>query len=237
MISLYQITSPTSICSYLPTQRSTMEYVFVAQASAAEYQEKLLKGWRRFGRAFFHPVCKSCRACQSVRVPTATFQPNRSQRRALAANSEIELIVGEPEVTSEKLDLYDRFHEFQVDLKGWPSHGPKDPSDYADSFVDNPFPAEEWRYYLNGQLVGVGYVDVLPDAMSAIYFFYDPGLRDRSLGTYNVLKVIENAHKRRIPHVYLGYFVKDCQSLEYKDRFRPNEVLQIDGTWGPFRSA
>ena len=74
------------------------------------------------------------------------------------------------------------------DEKGWPDHGPKDPADYADSFVDNPFPTEEWCYYLGDRLVGVGYVDVLPDGLSAIYFFYDPDERDRSLGTFNVCR-------------------------------------------------
>lgn len=235
MISLYQITSPTSVCSYLPGQRSSIEYVFVAQASIGEYQERLKHGWRRFGRAFFHPVCKACRACQSVRVPTATFRPDRSQRRALAANSDLELVIGEPAVTEEKLALYDRFHGFQADDKGWPDHGPKVPSDYAESFVDNPFPTEEWCYYADGRLIGVGYVDVLPKAMSAIYFFYDPDQRHRSLGTYNVLKVIQKAAALRIPHVYLGYYVNGCRSLEYKDRFRPNEVLTPEGKWVPFR--
>jgi leucyl-tRNA---protein transferase len=147
----------------------------------------------------------------------------------------VELIVGEPEVTAEKLALYDRFHEFQADDKGWPDHGPKEPADYAESFVDNPFPTEEWSYYLDGRLIGVGYVDVLPRAMSAIYFFYDPDERRRSLGTFNVLRVIERAAVRGVPHVYLGYYVEGCRSLEYKDRFRPNEVLTPDGKWVPFR--
>ncbi len=236
MISLYQITSPKSACSYLPSQQSSMEYVFVAQASALEYQARLLNGWRRFGRALFHPVCATCRACQSVRVPTATFRPDRSQRRALAANEDVQLVIGEPALSEEKLALYDRFHEFQADDKGWPSHGPKEPSDYSESFVENPFPTEEWCYFVDGRLIGIGYVDVLPKAMSAIYFFYDPGERHRSLGTYNVLRIIDSAATRRIPHAYLGYYVEGCRSLEYKDRFRPNEVLSPNGSWAPFRS-
>ena len=38
----------------------------------------------------------------------------------------------------------------------------KDSASYADSFVRHPFPVEEWCYYLDGRLVGVGYVDVMP---------------------------------------------------------------------------
>jgi leucyl-tRNA---protein transferase len=236
MLTLYQLTTPPSRCSYLPDQRASLEYVFVGAATALEYQERLCKGWRRFGRAFFHPVCKSCRQCLSLRVPVDEFQPDRSQRRAMKANTDVELVIGEPEVTDEKLRLYDRFHEHQSDEKGWPAHGPKDPRDYAESFVDNPFPTEEWRYYAGGRLVGVGYVDVLPAATSAIYFFYDPDERARSLGTFNVLRVIESTRARGIPHLYLGYCVEGCASLEYKSRFRPNEILQPNGSWKRYRS-
>ena len=235
MIPLYQLTTPPSACGYLADQVWTLQYVFVAQASDVEYQDHLKRGWRRFGRAFFHPVCKSCQRCLSLRVPVSTFHPDRSQRRARKANADVELVIGEPEITAEKLRLYDRFHEFQSDDKGWPAHGPKDPRDYAESFADNPFPTEEWCYYVGDRLIGVGYVDDLPDALSAIYFYYDPSERDRSLGTYNVLRVIDAAAERGVPHVYLGYFVEGCQSLEYKARFRPNEVLIQGGKWHPFR--
>lgn len=235
MVPLYQLTTPPSACGYRPDQVWTLQYLFVAQASADEYQEFLKRGWRRFGRAFFHPVCKSCQRCLSLRVPVATFRPDRSQRRARKANADVEVIIGEPEVTAEKLRLYDRFHEFQADEKGWPFHGPKEPGDYAESFTDNPFPAEEWCYYAGGRLIGVGYVDALPNGLSAIYFYYDPAERDRSLGTYNVLRVLDAAARRGLAHVYLGYYVEGCGSLEYKARFRPNQVLGPRNTWGPFR--
>jgi arginine-tRNA-protein transferase len=79
-------------------------------------------------------------------------------------------------------------------------------------------------------------VDVVPVGLSAIYYYYEPEERARCLGTYNVLRVIAAAADRGLPHVYLGYYVAGCRSLEYKDRFRPNEVLGADGRWGPFRS-
>jgi arginine-tRNA-protein transferase len=81
----------------------------------------------------------------------------------------------------------------------------------------------------------VGYVDDLPGGLSAIYFFYDPEERHRSLGTWNVLSVIENARQRRIPFVYLGYYVEDCTSLAYKGQFVPNQIRGPDGSWRDFR--
>lgn len=235
MHSLFVFTSPPSSCSYLPHETASLTYEIVRRVSATEYQSRLKEGWRRFGFSLFRPTCPGCTKCLSVRVPVATFAPDRSQRRCLAANDgEVKLVIGEPEVTDEKLDLYDKYHAFQADHIGWPSHGPKDATDYAESFVDNPFATQEWCYYLDDKLVGVGYVDRLPEGLSAIYFFHDPDERRRSLGTFNVLSVIRKAAEWKLPHVYLGYYVEGCRSLEYKTRFRPNEVLGADGEWRAF---
>jgi arginine-tRNA-protein transferase len=45
---------------------------------------------------------------------------------------------------------------------------------------------------------------------------------------------MDEAAGRGLPHVYLGYFVAGCRSLEYKARFRPNETLDTTGEWRPF---
>src|SRR5205823_12092160 len=112
--------------------------------------------------------------------------------------------------------LYHRYHAHQAEAKHWPSHQGEDAETYRATFVDNPFPTQEWRYDRQGVLVGVGYADDLPGGLSAIYFFYDPAHRDLSLGTWNVLSLIAHAAERGIPHVYLGYYVAGCPSMAYK---------------------
>src|SRR5262245_61448198 len=238
---ILRFTTPPSTCGYLPSEQSSLEYEFVAELSKAEYLQRMLEGWRRFGRRLFHPACASCSACRALRVRALEFRPDRAQRRCRQKNEgEVELRIGPPRVTGEKLDLYDRYHAFQADQKGWPEYGPKDVDEYANSFVDQPFEVEEWCYYLGGRLVGVGYVDCIPDervqrqeqgegGLSAIYFFYDPDERDRGLGTWNVLRVVEEARRRGLPYVYLGYAVDGCQAMEYKKRFVPNERRGDDG--------
>jgi arginyl-tRNA--protein-N-Asp/Glu arginylyltransferase len=237
MQSLFHYVAPPSQCGYLPEQHWSLEYEVVRSLSAAEYQEWLLQGWRRFGAMLFRPRCRRCRACQSLRVIADRFRPDRSQRRARKANEgQITLVIGEPTLTPSKLALYDRYHAYQAATKHWPEHPTRDAAGYAHSFVDNPFPTEEWCYYLEDRLLGVGYVDVLPVGLSAIYFFYDPAQRRRALGTWNVLRLIEEAATRGLPHVYLGYYVADCPSLSYKANFVPNQVLGPDGRWMDFRS-
>ena len=233
----YSFLSPPGRCGYLPEQTWSLRYEVVRALDAGEFGGLLQLGWRRFGTALFRPECAACRRCQSIRVPVATFKPDRSQKRAWKSNTGIvTLTIGTPSVSAAKLKLHDAFHEFQSDTKGWPGHGPKDAAGYEDSFVNNPFPTEEWCYWLGEKLIGVGYVDPVPVGLSAIYFFYDPDERGRSLGTFNVLNVMAEAAKRGLPHVYLGYYVAGCASLEYKARFQPNEVRDPDtGDWVAFR--
>lgn len=230
-ISSHYMTPPHP-CSYLPEQTAKLEYVECDSLTVAEYGFLLEQGWRRFGRSLFRPRCSSCVACQSLRVLVNRFAMNRSQRRNAQENADrVTLRIDEPSVDEEKLALHDAFHTRQSEDIGWPRHPPKDVFTYASSFVDNPIPTEEWCYYDREKLIGVGYVDVVPSGLSAIYFFHDPDYRSWGLGTWNVLSVINEAKRRECDYVYLGFFVKGCRSLEYKARFTPHEVLDVTSGW------
>jgi arginine-tRNA-protein transferase len=154
------------------------------------------------------------------------------RRNRKANEAGIRLEIGEPRLSRDRLELYGRFHADRALRRGWPFRV-EDPQSYVESFLDNPFPTEEWSYELGGVLVGVGYVDALPVGLSAIYYVHEPACRARGLGTWNVLCLIEEARRRGLPHVYLGYCVAGCPSLAYKARFRPQEVLGTDGAWRP----
>lgn len=234
MESVVQYTAPASPCGYLPDQTWRLEYEIVAAISPAEYQERLLQGWRRFGAALFRPRCPACTACRSLRVDVARFRPDRSMRRVRKANEgTVRRVIRKPRATPAQLDLYDRYHAFQTESQGWPEHPADDREAYLNSFVYNPLPTEEWCYYLGSRLVGVGYVDVVTAGLSAIYFFYDPDQRLRSLGTWNILSLIDRAGEIGLPHLYLGYYVRGCRSMLYKARFVPHELLGSDGHWHP----
>jgi arginine-tRNA-protein transferase len=149
MESLFTFATLPHSCGYLPDQTASLFYEVVGQMTPAEYQERLKSGWRRFGHSLFRPECPKCRKCQSLRIPVASFKPDRSQRRAAASNEQqLELRIGSPAVTRAKLELYDRFHRFQHLDKDWPLHGEKNAGAYSESFVVNPLPTEEWCYYL-----------------------------------------------------------------------------------------
>ncbi len=74
--------------------------------------------------------------------------------------------------------------------------------------------------------------DALPDALSAVYSFYDPEHAKLALGTYMILWLIGEAKRRDIDYVYLGYWISGCAKMDYKSRFRPLEALGPQG-WAP----
>ena len=167
MQSLATIVTPPHPCSYRPDRMASLRYEFVAELSKAEYERLMHANWRRFGHSIFRTECADCSHCRSIRVDVERFAPNQSQKRAWKANRDVVLTVGEPAVSDEKLALYNRYHSFQSDRVGWRDRDPKDPDDYFETFVDHPFPTQEWQYRLYGRLVGVGYGEDLPGGPSA----------------------------------------------------------------------
>jgi arginine-tRNA-protein transferase len=231
MEPVVSVLSNPSPCQYLPDRLWQMRYEIVPDMGPRDCMDRLLEGWRRFGPVLFRPECPTCRMCQSLRVPVESFRFSQTQRRVWKKNAaDLELRVGSPSASAAKLELFERFHRHGHETKGWPS----DDGPNLDLLMANPFRTEEWTYYLGDRLIAIGYVDALPQGLSAIYCFHDPVEAKRSLGTYNILAMIAAARARGLPHVYLGYYVAGYRSLEYKGRFRPNEVIGAGGKWEPF---
>jgi arginine-tRNA-protein transferase len=225
-------TEPAGPCNYVADHNCEREYISVAKLGRDEYMEFLLTGWRRFGHMVFRQICSGPGACRSLRVDVASFRPDRGQCRTRVANERsVHLRIGSPSITPEKVSLFERFHDDRSETRGWSPYEPDALADFAGSFLSNPFPTQEWCYFLGDALVGLGYVDELPCGLSAIYFVRDPAYRNRSLGTWNVLNLLDRARDLDLPHVYLGYHTEGCPSLQYKARFRPNQRLDPRGVW------
>lgn len=213
-------------CSYLPGETERLDYRFVAIISADAYAHLLARGWRRFGRALFRPVCPSCAKCRSLRVLVSQFHPSESQRRNLRHNQDLELIVQAPTLTSDHLRVYNNYRLDMHARRGWPVD-PMTDTEYRRTYVDNPGDfAREFLFFDKSKLVGVGLADVLPGSLSSISFFHDPAYRRDALGVFAVLKQLQFARDHGLTHHYLGYWISECQSMAYKNQYRPHEILQ-----------
>lgn len=218
-------------CGYLSDRKWQLEYHFVSELSSAEYTRLVQSGWRKYGKALFRPRCPSCTECRPIRLVPSEFKANRSQLRTLKRNQDISIRVEDSKMDDQVIRLYYRHHQARADEVGWPEPEPGQSLFHLWSLADNPFPIQRWCHFLDDELIAVCYVDPLSDGYSLVYSFYDPELRVRSLGTWMILSVIEKAREESLPFVYLGYFVKDCRSMNYKSNFRPNQIMDVDGNW------
>ncbi|CAE10355.1 arginyltransferase [Wolinella succinogenes] len=213
-------------CSYLKEERSLFRYFHIEECSSDLYQALLERGWRRFGKYFFVPICKNCKACLSVRKPLANLEFSRSFKRVLSKNRQTGLVIQRPMITEAHLKLYDRYHRRMSEKKGW-EYSPITMESYYEMFVEGSGEfGYEFAYYRDERLVGIALVDILERSLSAVYCFYDHDYSDFSLGIFSILKQLELAKRLKIDYFYPGYWIKNHPSMGYKERFAPYEILR-----------
>jgi len=212
-------------CAYIPRNKVRMNYKYVANASKSFATAVIDRGWRRFGKYFFHPICNGCNECKSIRIDVKNYHYTKSQKKALKRNKETKIIVQEPSLTRAHIDLYNKYHAFKQQKDNW-QHRNISQREYRENFVDGAHDfGKEVLYIVDNKLVGVDLIDVLDDGISSIYFYYDPDYAHLSLGTYSLLYQIKLATILELPWIYLGYWVDGCKAFAYKPKFQPQEIL------------
>ena len=185
-------------------------------------------GFRRSHNIAYAPVCPSCQACIPIRIPVATFQPDRTLRRIAHANAQVEGYEVPARATAEQYQLFQRY---QLARHGAGDMATMSFYDYRAMVEDTPI--ETFVIELrdpDDRMVAACLADRLGDGLSAVYSYFAPGLDRRSLGTFTILWLIERARSSGLPYVYLGYWVPESRKMAYKARFRPAEIL-MGGTW------
>jgi leucyl-tRNA---protein transferase len=212
---------PPFECPYLPHREARHLALRLEPLQPGLYHALMDLNFRRLGEVFYRPQCDGCDACRMIRLPVAEFRPSRAQRRCWKRNADLHVEIGAPRMSDEKQALYKRYlrarHDGQMDGSPAELHG---------FLYSSPTETLELGYSWQGRLIGVGIVDVEPAALSAVYCYFDPTLRARSLGVFNVLRLLDECRRRGLAHLYLGYYVRGCANMDYKARYRPCEILE-----------
>lgn len=86
------------------------------------------------------------------------------------------------------------------------------------------------QYILDGKIIAVGVIDILPRCLSSKYLFYDPDYKFLSIGTYSALNEIKFTKELSIKrpdlhYYYMGFYVYNCPKMQYKGKFYPSDLL------------
>ena len=218
-------------CPYLPDRDASLLFLDGSMGPAL-YRQLLDNGYRRHGVFMYRPDCAECTECKVLRVPIDAFARSKDQRRIWNRGKKtFEVRLEAPAYHPLKADLYRRYLEYQ--------HASEDTIDeerYCQFFVDTFLgdDTKELQLFDEDELVGLGIVDFVADAVSSVYFFFDPNYAKLSPGTFSALVEIELARAQGCRYYYLGYYIRECAAMSYKSRFRPNELKDCEGDeWRP----
>jgi len=215
-------------CSYLPGRTATSLFLDPRHPlDSRQYASFMRLGFRRSGDLIYRPHCRGCNACIPVRIPVDNFHPDRAQRRVWERNQDLSVTPCSPLYSQEHFNLYQRYQTRRHPGGGMDD---PDPQKYINFLGSQHIRTVFYEIRRQTTLVGVAVTDILPDGLSAVYTFFDPDEKRRSLGVYAILWQVEQARERRLPWLYLGYWIKECQKMAYKGNYRPLEVF-INGHW------
>ncbi len=220
--------TPPRPCSYLDGHTSISVFADPdARLSSGHYTQLAQFGFRRSGSDLYVPACTGCSECVPVRILVKEFRRSRNMQKLWNRNRDIEWEVQEPVYQQQQFELYSTYLGAR----------------HKDAGMDNPdkddylnFLSSDWcnTCFLVGKLdsrpVIVAVTDILDNALSSAYTFFDPALDRRSLGTLGILQQIELATTMQCDWLYLGYWVEGSDKMRYKRRFQPLEAYR-EGRW------
>ncbi|KAI0484279.1 arginine-tRNA-protein transferase [Xylariaceae sp. FL0804] len=80
-------------------------------------------------------------------------------------------------------------------------------------------------YRLDGKLVAIGVLDLLPDCVSAVYFLYHESFHKWSPGKLGALREIGLAAEGGYRWWYPGFYIHTCPKMRYKTDYSPQQIL------------
>ncbi|XP_026210681.1 arginyl-tRNA--protein transferase 1 isoform X1 [Anabas testudineus] len=185
-------------------------------------------------------------------APTQTNQPKALEdfiNESLPDNSdhciEVRLVRSNPPSPQFKATFdasYQVYKLYQMAIHKDPPDKPSE-SQFRRFLCDSPLEAEHspdgpevgygsfhQQYWLDGRIVAVGVIDILPNCVSSVYLYYHPDFASLSLGSYSALREIAftrqlQKQSPKLCYYYLGFYIHSCPKMRYKGQYRPSDLL------------
>jgi arginine-tRNA-protein transferase len=223
----FYLTAPQP-CAYLEGREERKVFTTLQGPSAVQVNDALsAKGFRRSQSVIYRPACVGCSACMSIRIPVRAFRPNRTQRKTLRRNGDLERRLREAWATESQFELFRRYLDHRHADGGMAD---MDAFDYASMVDETPVNTTVVEYAARDEetggrrLLAACLSDILGDGLSMVYSFFEPAEHARGLGAYMILDHIRLAEEMGLSFVYLGYWVDGSPKMSYKTAYRPFEL-------------
>ena len=215
-------------CPYLPDRVERRVVTGLLGRDPVILHDQLsLAGFRRSHGIVYAPSCPNCQACKATRILVREFTPSRSHRRILNRNRNLRFDEVAVIATSEQFKLFSKYQNSRH-AGGDMAH--MDFHDYQALIEETPVDTRLTEFRdIKKRLVAVCLADRLERGLSAVYSFFDPDLRQRSLGNFMILQLVDKANRLDLDHVYLGFWIDGCSKMSYKARFQPIEMKTPEG--------
>lgn len=89
-------------------------------------------------------------------------------------------------------------------------------------------------YRLDGRLIAISVLDLLPHGVSGVYFIYHSDFDKWSFGKLSALRETALAIEGGYQWYYMGYYIHSCLKMRYKGDYKTQYVLDNDTLeWNP----
>ncbi|KAK4902659.1 Arginyl-tRNA--protein transferase 1 [Elasticomyces elasticus] len=223
----------------------------VAEFKASRDQRQALNRWNRYvlGDKYAedlkrkHPKSKAEKKQEnsSFDLMTNVHQSEAQNLKPDLKPEHVFEVTLEPDTyTPEKFALFSNYqkhvhHETDADITrdgfkrflcGSPLHR------HDDSTDGKPLGSYHQCYRLDGRLIAMGVLDLLPHAVSGVYFLYHSDFEKWSFGKLSALREAALAMEQGYDYYYMGYYIHGCAKMRYKGDYKPQYVLDYgSGEW------
>lgn len=166
------------------------------------------------------------------RIHESEYNTTAVAKSPLKPEHRFEVTLEEDIFTEEKYALYAKYqteihHEpaSRVTRRGFKHHLCNSP---LVRFVHNNKRLGSYHhcYRIDGDLVAMAVLDLLPDSVSAVYFMYNPDAFNKfSPGKLSALRETALCVEEDYRWYMMGYYIHSCIKMKYKADFKPQYVL------------
>ncbi|KAF8719145.1 hypothetical protein AX14_011405 [Amanita brunnescens Koide BX004] len=164
------------------------------------------------------------------------------------------------ELSSFTLEKYDLYRKYQEEIHHDTN---RTPSGFKSFLVDSPLITEpipydsspqshlprqygshHQLYRLDGELIAMAVLDILPNCVSSVYFMYDKKWEQFSFGKLSAMREVALAREIReagaseMGYLYMGFYIHSCQKMRYKGEYSPSFLADPETyQWFPMKDC